>query len=111
MFLLGSAVFIPMAIFEHKSDFSLMLKPFSEPLFCVSVLYLAVVSSVCAFLLINFALNHIPAGRALIFSNFTTVISVLAGIFIMGDSFSKIQLLGILIITVSVFGVSFRKTQ
>ena len=111
MFLLGSAVFIPMAIFEHGSDLSLMLKPFSEPLFCISVLYLAVVSSVCAFLLINFALNHIPAGRALIFSNFTTVISVLAGIFIMGDSFSKIQLLGILIITVSVFGVSFRKNK
>lgn len=111
MFLLGSAVFIPMAILEHGSDLSLMLKPFPEPLFWVSVLYLAVVSSVCAFLLINSALNHIPAGRALIFSNFTTVISVLAGIFIMGDSFSAVQLLGIGIITLSVFGVSYQKEK
>lgn len=108
MFLLGSAVFIPMALFAHGSDLSLMFNPFSEPLFRVSVLYLAVVSSVCAFLLINSALNHIPAGRALIFSNFTTVISVLAGIFIMGDSFSAVQLLGIGIITLSVFGVSYK---
>ena len=111
MFLLGSAVFIPMALFEHGSDLSSMLKPFSEPLFWVSVLYLAVVSSVCAFLLINSALNHIPAGRALIFSNFTTVISVLAGIFIMGDSFSATQLFGIAIITLSVFGVSYQKEK
>ena len=107
MFLLGSAVFIPVAFFEGQNDFSAMLKPFSEPLFWISVIYLAIISSVCAFLLINSALNHIPAGRALIFSNFTTVISVLAGIFIMGDSFSGIQLFGILIITISVFGVSY----
>ena len=35
---------------------------------------------------------------ALIFSNFTTVISVLAGIFMMGDSFAPVQLIGIVII-------------
>ncbi len=111
MFLLGSAVFIPISVFENKGNFSALIKPFSEPLFWISVTYLAVVSSVCAFLLINFALNHIPAGRALIFSNFTTVISVLAGIFIMGDSFSGTQLLGITIITVSVFGVSYSNNK
>ena len=109
MFLLGSAVFIPVALFEQRNDLSLILKPLSEPLFWVSVLYLAVVSSVCAFLLINFSLNCIPAGRALIFSNFTTVISVLAGIFIMGDRFSASQLFGIAVITLSVFGVSYKK--
>lgn len=109
MFMLGFAVFFPLALFEHGFNFSLMLKPFFEPLFIVSELYLAVVSSVIAFLLINSALNHIPAGRALIFSNFTTVVSVLAGIFIMGDSFTPIQLLGIAIITFSVFGVSYSK--
>ena len=54
-------------------------------------------------------ISHISAGRALIFSNFTTVISVLAGIFIMGDSFTVVQLAGIVIITLSVFGVSAQK--
>jgi drug/metabolite transporter (DMT)-like permease len=109
MFLLGSAVFIPLAIFEQRNDLGLILKPLSEPLFLLSVFYLAVVSSVCAFLFINYSLNYIPAGRALVFSNFTTVISVLAGIFIMGDSFSLTQLFGIAVITLSVFGVSYRK--
>ncbi len=109
MFALGSTVFIPIALFENKGNLSEIIKPLSEPMFWISVIYLAAVSSVAAFLLINFALNHIPAGRALIFSNFTTVISVLAGIFIMGDSFSVSQLIGIAIITLSVFGVSYRK--
>ncbi len=111
MFMLGFAVFSPLAVFEHGGDFFLMLKPFSEPLFWISELYLAVVSSVIAFLLINFALNHIPAGKALIFSNFTTVVSVLAGIFIMGDSFSGTQLFGIAVIIASVFGVSYKSRK
>lgn len=109
MFALGSAVFTAIAVVESRGHFSALTAPLSSPLFWVAVLYLAVVSSVCAFLLINFSLNHISAGQSLIFSNFTTVISVLAGIFLMGDAFSPVQLVGIAIITASVFGVSYQK--
>ena len=72
---------------------------------------MAVVFSVCAVLLINFAMNYISVAKASLFSNFTTVISVLAGIFIMKDSFSPVQLAGIVIITLSVFGVSLRREE
>jgi len=75
----------------------------------VAVLYLAVVSSVGAFLLLNYSLSHISAGRTLIFANFSTVMSILAGILIMGDRFTPVQLAGILLITVSIFGVSRQK--
>ena len=109
MFALGTAFFLPLSFFENGGNIAKVFLPLKNPMFFVSVIYLAVVSSVCAFLLINFSLNHIPAGRALIFSNFTTVISVLAGIFIMGDRFSVSQLLGIAVITLSVFGVSYKK--
>ena len=70
---------------------------------------MAVASSVGAFLLLNFAMNHISVAKASIFSNFTTVISVLAGILILHDSFSPLQLAGIVVITLSVCGVSYRK--
>ena len=109
MFALGSAVFTAIAAVESRGNVAALAAPLPSPAFWGAVLYLAVVSSVCAFLLINFSLNHISAGRSLIFSNFTTVISVLAGIFLMGDAFSPIQLLGIAIITASVFGVSYQK--
>ena len=38
-------------------------------------------------------------------------ISVLAGIFILGDSFTPVQLLGIAVILLSVFGVSWQQSK
>ena len=109
MFTLGSSVFTAIAFWENRQDLAALARPMGRVAFWAAVGYLAVASSVCAFLLINYSLSHISAGRALIFSNFTTVISVLAGIFIMGDSFTVVQLAGIVIITLSVFGVSAQK--
>lgn len=109
MFALGSAVFTAVALVQNRRNLGAALEGLTQPAFWVAVGYLAVISSVCAFLLINYALSYIPAGRALIFSNFTTVISVLAGILIMKDAFTPVQLLGIIIITASVFGVSVQK--
>ena len=111
MFALGSTIFTSIALAQNGWNPAALLTPLTQPTFVIAVLYLAVVSSVCAFLLINYALSHIPAGRALIFSNFTTVISVLAGIFIMKDAFTPMQLLGMAIITASVFGVSVQKEK
>lgn len=110
MFALGSFVFTIVAIYQNRETPATLIEPFSSASFWVSILYLAIVSSVCAFLLINYALSHIPTNRAMIFSNFTPVISVLAGIFIMGDSFTLLQLLGVVLIIGSVFGVSYQKS-
>lgn len=111
MFGLGSVVFTLITLLENRKDMGAILAPMQVPAFWVSVVYLAVVSSVCAFLLINFAMNFVSVGRISIFSNFTTVISVVGGICIMGDSFSRLQLLGIVVIIVSVFLVSMPKKE
>jgi len=109
MFALGSVVFTAIAVVQSRGQLTETLASMASLEFWGAIVYLSVASSVCAFLLINYALSHESAGKLLIFSNFTTVISVLAGIFIMGDSFSPLQLLGIVIITFSVFGVSYQK--
>ncbi len=109
MFALGSVVFTAIALVENRGDLGALRAPLTNPWFWTAVLYLAVASSVCAFLLINFSVNEVSVGKISLFSNFTTVISVLAGIFIMKDRFSLIQLAGIVVITLSVFGVSFQK--
>jgi len=106
---MGSVVFTVLALLQNSHDLQAVTAPLTSGVFWIAVLYLAVISSVGAFLLINYSLNHLSAGRTLIFSNFTTVISVLAGIFILGDRFSLLQLAGIAIITLSVFGVSCQK--
>lgn len=110
MFALGSIAFTTMAFIQSHDTPGALILPFFSSSFWIAILYLSVISSVCAFLLINYALSHISATRALVYSNFTPVISVLAGIFILGDSFTPVQLLGVLLIIASVFGVSYKKT-
>lgn len=106
MFALGCVFFSTAAIISNRSNLTALIEPLHSGKFIICVLYLAVISSVCAFLLLNYALDYIKIATASVFSNFCTVISVLAGIFIMHDSFSAIQIAGIVIILLSVFGVS-----
>jgi len=71
-----------------------------------SVLYLGVMSSVVAFLLINYTLSELPASQSAIFANLTTVVSIIAGVFIMHDSFELYKLIGAVIIILGVWGTN-----
>lgn len=108
MFALGSVAFSVMALVETKGDLATLAVPLSEPVFWLCILYLSVASSVCAFTAINFAVGYISAGRTMIFSNFTCVISAVAGMLILKETFTPLQLVGVVIIIASVFGVSFQ---
>ena len=107
---LGCAVFPVIALVQNRSDLSSLLIPLRSPSFWGAVLYLACLSSVGAFFLLNFAVSHISIARSCVFSNFSTVISVLVGIVVMGDAFSPAQLAGVVIITLSVLGTSLPST-
>lgn len=106
MFALGSITFTVIALVQNAGDLTAITMPLMQGKFWISIAYLAVASSVVAFLSINYAATHIPASRTIIFANCVPVISVLAGIFIMDDNFTAVQLLGIAVIVISVFGVS-----
>lgn len=106
MFAFGSVVFPLIALFQNRSDLGAVLVPLSSPSFWAATLFLSLASSVGAFLLLNFANSHIESSRVALFTNCATVISVLLGIFVMGDDFSGAQLAGIALITGSMFVVS-----
>jgi len=108
-FSFGSVIFTVIALMENRGNLGAMVQPLTVSSFWIALFYLAVLSSCGAFLLINYSLGYVPAGKVLIFNNFTTAISVLAGIFIMGDTFTWVQVLGILLIIAGVFGVSYQK--
>lgn len=103
---LGSSVFTILALLENRNDLSALFLPLQSPSFWMSLIYLSLVSSIGAFFLLNYANNYISASTVSLFTNFTTVISILAGIFIMGDRFTLPQLCGIAIILVSMLVVS-----
>ncbi len=71
-----------------------------------AVLYLAILSSIVAFMLYNYSTSVISTVRAASFSNIITVVSVLAGIFILGEVMSAGQIICCILIIIGVFGVN-----
>lgn len=112
MFLLGFVVFGIMALVQCHGNYSeLILKPLMTPQFAVSILYLSVFSSVAAFILLNYGAEGVSVSEASIFANFTTVISIIAGVVFLGERFTSFQLLGALIIIVSVYISSVKRDE
>lgn len=107
MFLLGSVCFMCSALISKKFNLALFIKPCQNITYVVSLLYLGVISSVLAFFSINYALSYVEVYINGILANFATLVSVLAGVLIMHDAFSIKQVLGIILILISVIGVSF----
>lgn len=78
-----------------------------NPQIIVSVLYLGALSSVLAFFMLNYALAKLPASQAAVFANLTTVISILAGVFIRGEPFYPLQAAGAVLIILGVWGTNY----
>lgn len=104
MFAAGSIVYAIVAAVQCFGAYnSLILHAFTQPVFWLSILYLAVCSSVIAFLLLNYGSSTVSVSKATLFANFTTVISIFAGIIILKEPFTWPQLVGAVIILASVY--------
>lgn len=113
MFAVGFVVFTALAFGQYGGETLRQVGgALKNPGFCAGVAYLGILSSVVAFLLINYSLAHLPVALATIFGNLSTVISVLAGVLIMGDPFSPAQAFFAVLILVGVWGVNhFRDSK
>ncbi len=107
MFLVGSVGFNIIAVAVLRGDFLLELTDAAVSLeFWGAIGFLAILSSIVAFMLYNYATTKISAVRAASFSNIITVVSVLAGIFIMKEHLSIPQLICCAAIILGVWGVN-----
>lgn len=77
----------------------------------VPILYLGILSSVCAFFMMNYMLSKLPATNSVVFTNLTTVISIAAGVLIQHESFHWYQLAGGMMIILGVWGTNRFKAQ
>lgn len=104
MFAIGSITYVTMAIFQCKGAYrSLLLEPLTMPTFWMCILYLAIFSSVIAFMVLNYGSSLISVTKASLFANLTTVISIVAGVVILGESFTVQQIIGAVLIIGSVY--------
>lgn len=76
-----------------------------------SLAYLGLLSSVGAFFLINFTLSRLRASQSAVFTNLTTLVSVLAGVLFRGEHFGFAQALGALMIVVGVWGTNAQRSK
>ncbi|MBF7097533.1 DMT family transporter [Alkalibacter mobilis] len=107
MFALGSATFVGLALLVSKGKMSeLILVPLLSLQFWIAVIFLAGLSSVGAFMMLNYAMTHIDVARSSIFANITTVISILAGVLLLKEDFGFYQMIGSTIILISVYAVN-----
>ena len=104
MFALGSLVYTVFALVQCRGQYSeLIISALTQPQFIISVLYLSVVSSVTAFICLNYGTVRVTVSEASIFANLTTVISIIAGVVFLNEVFTPFQIVGAVLILISVF--------
>ena len=107
MFTVGMVFFIPAALIQGAGHMAETFLPAMESgAFWGAVIYLGLVSSVVAYFLLNFATARLTVSEASLFSNVTTVVSVLAGVVLLKEPFGVWQMLGVAVILVCVYAAN-----
>lgn len=105
MMLSGMVFFGAFACVENAAQPTRMLVPLGQPEFLAAIAYLGGVSSVGAFLLINYANGHLTLARVTAFANVTTVVSVFAGVVFLRESIPFVGWIASALILLGVYGV------
>ena len=98
-------------IFGTHGGRAQLAAPLGQPSFVWAILYLAGLSSVVAFLMLNYANTELPVAQATVFCNLTTVISLLAGVIFLGEPFGLGMLLASAVIVIGIWGVQRQPGQ
>lgn len=105
MTVMGLIAFVIIAIFENANSMQELIIHFMDVPYVTAIIYLGFVSSVIAFLLLNYANTHLPVAKTTVFSNITTVVSVFAGIVFLDEKLSPQTIISTLMIVIGVWGV------
>ena len=113
MMWVGAICFNIIALFNSISQGTLSsyFDGFSSWQALSAVLYLGILSSICAFFMLNYMLSKLTASNSAVFSNLTTVISIIAGVFIRHESFYWYQFAGGVLIILGVWGTNYYGTK
>lgn len=111
MMAVAAVIFTLLAVIECRADLSLLLAPLKNGAFLAAMAYLSVLSSIIAFLFINFASNTLPVAKTTAFCNMTTAISMFAGVVFLHEPFGIMSLIASVMIIVGVWKVQTAKTE
>jgi drug/metabolite transporter (DMT)-like permease len=113
MMCVGAAVFTLIAwarILFRGLSWQTYFAPLGDLKGMLTLSYLSVLSSVAAYFLMNYVLSRMEAARSAITANITTLVSVIAGVVVLGEPFGWPHCLGSAMIIAGVWGVNrFRR--
>lgn len=101
----AAVTFTTLAVVQTGGDAAQLLAPMHSPAFLGALGYLALCSSIVAFMALNFANNYLPVARTTAFANLTTVISLFAGVIFLGEPFGVVSLIASVMILTGIWGV------
>ncbi|MEW9096034.1 MAG: DMT family transporter [Clostridiaceae bacterium] len=106
---IGFVFFNIMSVINHslKGTLNLYFKPFTNPLFVVSIVYLGILSSLITSFLVNYALSKIEASKMSVFSNLSTLITMIAGVIFLGEKLQYFHIIGAIMIILGIIGTNF----
>lgn len=109
MTLLGFVTFNVLALSYHLLNQSLVqfFSPLASVPFLISILYLGLLATVCTVFLSNYALTHIEASKMSVFTNLSTLITILAGVVFLQETFRYYHVLGTVMILLGVIGTNY----
>lgn len=112
MFGVGSITYVILALLQNVGDYGNTIVPaVTNPTVWGCMIYLSVVSSVGAFMMLNFGSSYVTVSEASLFANLTTVISIIAGVVVLHETFTIQQVIGAAIIVASVYISSASQTE
>ena len=103
--LMGAVFFTGLALIEHGGDVTALVRPASDLDFMLAALYLAVGASVAGYWMFNYSVSNAPMANVISLCNLTTIVSVLAGVLILGEPFSLLSAAAMVAVLVGIWGV------
>lgn len=106
MIAFGAVAFTIIAIIENLRSGTLkkiFILPFTNLDFLIAVLYLSIGCSVVAFLLYNLAISYIGTNKSASFVGISTIVTVIAGIIILKEKFTILQIIGTVLVIGGVY--------
>ncbi len=105
MTLIGLVSFVGIAFVQNIKNPVTVINSFVSIEYTAAILYLGIISSVVAFLLLNYANTYLPVAKTTAFSNITTVVSVIAGAIFLDEKITPVTIISGVMIIVGVTGV------
>lgn len=108
----GCIAFLLASLVNHakQGTWSSFVAPLSDGTFIVSIAYLGVMASLVTALTANYSLSKLNASKVSVFSNLSTIVSIIAGAVFLGEEVRMYHVIGSVFIIAGVIGTNYKRS-